>query len=781
MNRTYSRRVVLAAALIGIVIAMATAGHTVRAATRIYVNDDASGANDGTTWTDAYTSLQQALQTATSGDEVWVARGTYKPSVPSGRDATFQLPDGVKVYGGFAGTETVLGQRDLRLVNTSVLSGNIGSVDDIDNAYHVVTIAEGTAPTLDGFRVRDGNANEPFSSYGKHGAGVLSRGTGAKLSHLWILDNEAESAGGGIYDNVGSSTYSQILLDDNQAQTGAGMALLAGAPVVNDTTFLSNDATGSGGAMYVAGTGSLAYVTNLTVLGGTSGIGAGIDVENTAQLYLTNASISGATSFGNSGAVRVNAAGAKALLRNVILWANQGGAAKEAAGTLTIEDSIVEGGCPVGATCDTNVLDEDPQFILPGADNGGFVLTLDLLSTSPAIDAGTDDVCPSADARGGKRKFDGDADGAAHCDIGSLEYIAEPSISLPSPTSTVQEGQPFATVDVKLSHAYPRPVSVGIRRIGGTATPGDDFSYTGPVSLTVPPNLTSYAYGFSLADDPVRELDETVVMQLVSPQMASLKPPTKLTVTIKDNDQAPTVSFKIAATTGRESVRKPRIVATLSGPNGFESGFSLNVTGTAGAGKDYAGPVVPVIVPPGKTSVVIDLTVLDDGTPEDKETIILTLAGGEGVALNPAKDTYTYTIVDDDRPTTCLGSATTIYGSAAGDVIKGTPGRDVIDGRGGADRITGVGGNDVICGRGGNDTIRGGPGNDRVDGGNGIDGVRGGGGNDRLVGANGNDSLFGETGRDQLSGGAGTDSCDGGPGTDALLPAHGCETVAGVP
>jgi len=83
----------------------------------LYVDDDATGANDGLSWEDAYTDLQDALdQAVASGGsvtEVWVAKGTYRPTELTDsedpRSATFQLLDGVGLYGGFAGRET---QRD---------------------------------------------------------------------------------------------------------------------------------------------------------------------------------------------------------------------------------------------------------------------------------------------------------------------------------------------------------------------------------------------------------------------------------------------------------------------------------------------------------------------------------------------------------------------------------------------------------------------------------------------------------------------------------------------
>ena len=82
----------------------------------IYVRHDAIGANDGTSWTDAFLSLQDATAKSRSGDEIWVAGGTYKPTQPWAADdpraVSFQLKTGVGIYGGVAGTETTRDARD---------------------------------------------------------------------------------------------------------------------------------------------------------------------------------------------------------------------------------------------------------------------------------------------------------------------------------------------------------------------------------------------------------------------------------------------------------------------------------------------------------------------------------------------------------------------------------------------------------------------------------------------------------------------------------------------
>lgn len=81
--------------------------------TIIYVNIQATGLNNGTSWQNAYTNLQSALSNANANSEIWVAQGIYKPtSDPTNREASFSLKNGLELYGGFVGTETQRSQRN---------------------------------------------------------------------------------------------------------------------------------------------------------------------------------------------------------------------------------------------------------------------------------------------------------------------------------------------------------------------------------------------------------------------------------------------------------------------------------------------------------------------------------------------------------------------------------------------------------------------------------------------------------------------------------------------
>ncbi len=100
----------------------------------IYVDPCATGANDGTSWGDAYNYLQDALAVAGDGNDIWVAEGTYTPDSysadPNGSSdptATFQLINGVAIYGGFPSGGGVWEDRDPNAYET-ILSGDYGDV-----------------------------------------------------------------------------------------------------------------------------------------------------------------------------------------------------------------------------------------------------------------------------------------------------------------------------------------------------------------------------------------------------------------------------------------------------------------------------------------------------------------------------------------------------------------------------------------------------------------------------------------------------------------------------
>lgn len=180
-----------------------------------YLDPNATGNNDGTSWQDAFTDLNSVLASFIPGKEIWLRAGTYIPTTinTDPRKATFNLPNGVKIYGGFNGTETDKSQRNPS-ANPTILSGDLNGNDNSnitntettrqDNAYHVVSI-RGNASNIivDGITISGGNAN----------GGQLT--TGAASSQYYDI------RGGAIYVNpfnandVIMATFNNCILEKN--------------------------------------------------------------------------------------------------------------------------------------------------------------------------------------------------------------------------------------------------------------------------------------------------------------------------------------------------------------------------------------------------------------------------------------------------------------------------------------------------------------------------------------------------------------------------------------
>ena len=131
----------------------------------MYVDADTPNDSNGSDWSTAIADLQEALELAKicSGvTEIWVAKGTYYTTSGTDRTVSFALMNGISIYGGFAGNETMLSQRDINL-NESILSGDIGTAGDAsDNSYHVFYHYGGGinhTAVLDGFIISGGNAD----------------------------------------------------------------------------------------------------------------------------------------------------------------------------------------------------------------------------------------------------------------------------------------------------------------------------------------------------------------------------------------------------------------------------------------------------------------------------------------------------------------------------------------------------------------------------------------------------------------------------------------------
>ena len=216
----------------------------------VYVDGGAGGADNGTSWGNAYTDLQMALGGASSGDELWVAEGEYRPTAGTDRTVSFTLIEGVAVYGGFAGNEATRGARN-PTARPTILSGDIGVADDpSDNSYHVLVGISNA--TLDGFTICGGNADG--SDPDSYGGGIYSYAvTGLTIANCTFTDNAALDGGGAICCTEQFAPFDAATTDcvftDNTAANGGAIHCYFGYLTITGCRFADNTASLCGGAV----------------------------------------------------------------------------------------------------------------------------------------------------------------------------------------------------------------------------------------------------------------------------------------------------------------------------------------------------------------------------------------------------------------------------------------------------------------------------------------------------------------------------------------------------
>ena len=357
----------------------------------------ATGANDGSTWADAFQGpggLQAALAVAASGDQVFVAQGTYLPTDTLSRTVAFGLKNGVELYGSFLGTESSPAGRPPFGTAPSVLSGDLAGDDGLlqfgDNSFHLVTTG-GTNATavLDGFVISSGAATGGAGNQDR-GGGILCVGNvSPTVRNCRFVGNRASFGGGAGYINNGAApSFTDCSFEDGVGGSfGGAFDIAAGGAVrFERCRFTGNTAARAGALEIFASTGVL--VDNCLFTGNVatgSGGGGGLWLGSGGNPRVRGCTIVANESTVNAVAGLRNQGATAATVANCIFWDNVGPAGAQGPGNqvnaATLVDwSIVEGG--FGGTGTGNSAG-DPAFV--DAAGGDFTLT----ATSAAIDAGS--------------------------------------------------------------------------------------------------------------------------------------------------------------------------------------------------------------------------------------------------------------------------------------------------------------------------------------------------------------------------------------------------------
>ena len=440
----------------------------------IYVDADATGTDDGSSWANAYNNLTVALGAAQSGDEIRVAQGVYKPTEyvqppppppppppplenskelqvtqeAEDRTLTFQLVNGAAMRGGFAGFgEPDPNARDIQVYET-ILSGDIGIVGYYwDNCYHVICCGwADTTTVLDGFTITAGYASGGYLSANSSGGGMYNNTGSPTLINCTFIGNAAVRDGGGMFNNCESTPMlTNCIFTGNSAdRDGGGMFNTEQSnPILTSCTFMGNSAIYDGGA--ICNRTSSPTVTNCEFTDNSANHGGGISnwpgdpsvinctfAGNSAELggavfnaesspEMINCLFSGNSAREWGGAVG-NYNGSSPLLTNCILWNNkpeQIYVGSDDSAWVTYSD--VQGGWPGPGN-----FDADPCFVELG--------NLDLLAYFKFDEA---DGTTAYDSIGinhgivhGARWTSGKINGALDFD-GYSDYVEVPAITNP--------------------------------------------------------------------------------------------------------------------------------------------------------------------------------------------------------------------------------------------------------------------------------------------------------------------------------------------------------------
>jgi hypothetical protein len=436
-------------------------GHTV-----YYVDRRATGSQNGTSWSDAFTDLRSALSAAKGFCEIRVARGVYRPDdwsdlYPGDQTSTFELKTGVALKGGFAGVGSPNpNQRDI-LVHETVLSGDLLANDDpsvirsrlvghasrADNCHHVVTAVDtSSSAVLDGFTIRGGHAFGSSSPDDpSYGGGLFIDSASPVIRNCLIEGNAASYYGGGIYcRGKGTPTFIDCVLADNWSRwRGGGMYKDWGCQVHMERCLISGNSTVYDGGGIANHTDGELTLSNCILSGNMC---TGVDSGRGGAIYCAFATValSHCTLVGNfstHGAglacASSNEPGSSSVtIGNSIIWDRGDSVWIDDSSRVEAAYSDVQGGWMGESN-----MDADPQFVNAGhwddkgtpqepADDMWYDGDYRLAWSSPCIDAGDPGETLAANAKdfGGRSRRSG-----AAVDMGAYETRNEPPIANAGP------------------------------------------------------------------------------------------------------------------------------------------------------------------------------------------------------------------------------------------------------------------------------------------------------------------------------------------------------------
>lgn len=396
--------------------------------TTIYVDRDASGLDNGTSWKDAYQDLHAAITHAENLNgkpaQIWVAYGTYTPAPPNGdRSISYRMINHVGMYGGFSGDEQSFYHRDPK-TNITILSGDLNNDDFIggdnsENSYHVLTTTDTNhSAILDGFSVTGGHADGDFPS--NSGAGLHNDGGSPTINECIFVNHLAYYGGAVSNGNYANPQFFRCSFVDNSAEYGGAVYNYRSSTQFNDCLFFNNQADEGGAINNIEYSGRINFTRCIITGNFASYSGGGINNDTSTTTLnsclitdnrsngsasaisnrygytnITNCTISNNHSDSSLGTAVFNGEEVVMEIFQSILWNNRSNSSDgehsqlRNSGTLNIEYSTVEGWSGIhGGIGNTG---DDPLFQNPlGKDDIPETEDDDyhLISGSPSINSG---------------------------------------------------------------------------------------------------------------------------------------------------------------------------------------------------------------------------------------------------------------------------------------------------------------------------------------------------------------------------------------------------------
>jgi hypothetical protein len=241
----------------------------------LFVSPKVMSPGDGQTWESAIPSIADAIAAWKQGDEIWVAKGTYDIA-----SSGIEIPNGLHLYGGFKGTETIREQRDWYRNLTVLNSYKWASIFTLNQCDSITRI--------DGFVLR-----------GTKTSAMVINGGAPRIFNLRFSDCSSEGNGAAIRMTRGGRIQIEYCVFENCTSEGDGGAVYINSDITSPAwnrqwgpfigqSFFINCVANRGGGVYISGSPGTSQIVSSVFSGNSAAISGGAIGSDSSDLYVNN-------------------------------------------------------------------------------------------------------------------------------------------------------------------------------------------------------------------------------------------------------------------------------------------------------------------------------------------------------------------------------------------------------------------------------------------------------------------------------------------------------------